>query len=72
MKKIITNLFQQKKGNKLYSILVTDEMLNSLKDNMPSGGWYKDFCMNSELFQNRVCKQDKRKYKKGYRCPCFI
>lgn len=69
--KILTNIFTKKKGRKLYSIIVTEEMLESLERNKPSGGWYREYCLNSELFKNRVCKQDKRKYKSGYRCSCF-
>lgn len=70
--KLITNLFKKPVGKKLYSVIVTEAMLQCLEDNKPSGGWYKEYCMNSQLFKARKCPQDGRKYKKGQMCPCFV
>lgn len=72
MKTIIENPFKKRKQVKLYTIVATDKMLDFLKENQPSGGWFREFCMNSDLFRNRTCPVDKKKYKKGYKCPCFI
>lgn len=69
---LIKNLFGSKRGRKLYSVIATPEMLDCLEKHKPSGGWYHEYCMNSQFFKNRKCKQDGKKYKSGYKCPCFI
>ena len=37
----------------------------------PSGGYLGEYCKNSALFTDRVCKTDGKDYQDGQLCPCF-
>jgi hypothetical protein len=41
------------------------------KKDAPSGGNFDEYCKNSALFKERVCKQDNKPYENGEICPCF-
>ncbi|GIW70278.1 MAG: hypothetical protein KatS3mg101_1025 [Patescibacteria group bacterium] len=60
-----------KKRKRLYTVLLTEDQLKFLMKYCPSGGWFGEYCKNSELFKDRVCKQNGAKYKAGEVCVCF-
>ena len=63
---------ERMKMKKYFTILVTQEMMESLEGSKPSGGWFNELCMNSKLFKSRKCRKDKKRYKAGILCPCFL
>ena len=69
--KTIIRRFILKRSERLYSVLLTEKQLKFLEINMPSGGWHREFCLNSEVFKKRKCKSDGKQYQADEVCSCF-
>ena len=74
LKKYFPTMRCVKRGRKpLYTIVVNRKFLEkNIRYGVPSGGFNREFCLNSQFFKDRICKQDGKKYRGGERCPCFI
>lgn len=73
LKKYFPTMRCVKRGREpLYTIVVNRKFLEEkVEHGVPSGGFNKEFCLNSQLFKKRICKQDGKEYQAGERCSCF-
>ena len=70
LKKYFPTMRCVKRGRKpLYTIVVNRRFLEKrVEFGVPSGGFNKEFCFNSQLFKKRICKQDGKEYQAGEMC----